>query len=407
MPFLTALSGLNASSTELRVIGNNVANASTVGFKKSRTEFADVFPVSHLGTAADAVGSGVKVASIAQQFTQGILNFTGNALDLGINGNGFFVLSDAGSRVYTRAGQFRTDSAGFVVNGTGQRLQVYQADANGNITGAIGDLYLDPSDIAPSATTKIDVGLNLDASQSVPTTAFDPSDPTSYNHSTSLTIYDSLGIAHLATMYFRKTAANTWDTYLYIDGAAATLGSATRQIDFLSSGALDPSGNTALNFTHTLTNGAANLSLVLDFNSATPITQYGSGFSVNNLIQDGYASGRLRGIDVGGTGIVLARYTNGQSRTLGQVVLADFNNPQGLRQLGDTNWAESADSGAALIGTPGTSSLGLVQGGALEGSNVDLTEQLINMITAQRNFQASAQVITTADAITQTIINIR
>ncbi len=407
MPFRTALSGLNASATELRVIGHNVANAGTVGFKKSRTEFADIYPISSLGTAADAVGSGVKVAAVAQQFTQGILNFTGNALDLGINGNGFFVLSDSGTRLYSRAGQFRTDNAGYVVNSAGHRLQVYQADSSGNITGAIGDLYLDPSDIAPSATTAIDVGVNLDASQSVPSAAFDPTDATSYNHSTSLTIYDSLGSSHLATIYFRKTAANTWDVYLYIDGAAATLGSATRQLNFQSDGSLDTSGNSALAFTHALTNGAANLSLTLDFNSATPITQYGSGFSVNNLVQDGYTSGRLRGIDVAESGIVQARYTNGQNRTLGQVVLADFNNPQGLRQLGDTTWAESADSGAALIGTPGTSSLGLVQGGALEGSNVDLTEQLVNMITAQRNFQANAQVITTADAITQTIINIR
>lgn len=407
MPFRTALSGLNAASTELRVIGHNVANASTVGFKKSRTEFSDVYPASSLGTPANAVGSGVKVASIAQQFSQGVLNFTGNALDLGINGNGFFVLSDAGSLVYTRAGQFRTDRAGYVVNSVGQRLQVYQADASGNITGAVGDLYLDPSDIAPRATTRVNVGVNLDASQMVPTGAFDPADASSYNHSTSLTIYDSLGNDHLARMYFRKTAANTWDVYLYIDGAAATLASATRQLNFLSNGALDTSGNTTLSFTHTLTNGAANLSLTLDFNSATPITQYGSGFSVNNLVQDGYTSGRLRGMDVAETGIVTARYTNGQSRVLGQVVLAHFNNPQGLRQLGDTNWAESADSGAALIGAPGTASLGLIQGGALEGSNVDLTEQLVNMITAQRNFQANAQVITTADAITQTIINIR
>jgi flagellar hook protein FlgE len=407
MPFRTALSGLNASSTELRVIGHNVANASTVGFKKSRTEFADIYPISSLGTASNAVGSGVRVAAISQQFTQGILNFTGNALDLGINGNGFFVLSDSGSRVYTRAGQFRTDNAGYVVNNAGHRLQVYQADASGNITGAIGDLYLDPSDIAPSATSTVEVGVNLDASQNVPVAAFDPTDATSYNHSTSLTIYDSLGSAHLASLYFRKTAANTWDVYLYIDGAAATLASASRQLNFLSNGALDTTGNTTLSFTHPLTNGAANLSLTLDFNSATPITQYGSAFSVNNLVQDGYASGRLSGVDVGETGIVKARYTNGQSRTLGQVVLADFNNPQGLRQLGDTNWAESADSGAALIAAPGTSSLGLIQSGALEGSNVDLTEQLVNMITAQRNFQANAQVITTADAITQTIINIR
>jgi flagellar hook protein FlgE len=407
MPFRTALSGLNASSTDLRVIGHNIANASTTGFKKSRTEFADVYPASNAGTSGNAVGAGVQVSDVAQQFSQGILGFTGNALDLGVNGQGFFMLSDGGSTVYSRSGSFHTDSAGYVENSSGQRLQVYQADTAGNITGAIGDLYLNPADIAPNATTTVDVGLNLDATQVVPTAAFNPADATSYNHSTSLTLYDSLGSSHLATMYYRKTAANNWDVYLYVDGAASTLASATRNINFTSSGALNTAGNTALNFTHALTNGAANLALTLDFNTATPITQYGSGFSVNNLVQDGYTTGRLRGVDVADSGIVYARYTNGQSRALGQVALANFNSPLGLRQLGDTAWAESAESGAALVGAPGTASLGLVQSGALEGSNVDLTEQLVNMITAQRNFQANAQVISTADTITQTIINIR
>jgi flagellar hook protein FlgE len=410
MPFRTALSGLNAASTDLRVIGNNVANAGTTGFKKSRTEFADVYPASNIGTSANAVGSGVQVADIAQQFSQGILGFSSNALDLGINGQGFFLLSDSGSTVYSRAGAFHTDDSGYVINSGNQRLQVYQADAAGNITGALGDLYLDPSDIAPSATTTVDVGVNLDASATAPTAAFDPTDATSYNHSTSLTVYDSLGNSHLATAYYRKTGAGTWDSYLFVNGNPVRGGPpyTADALQFDTTGALTvPAAGTITYPAYNPGTGAANLVLTLDYGSASPSTQYGGSFSVNNLTQDGFASGRLRGVDIGETGLVFARYTNGQSRTLGQVALANFANPNGLRQLGDTAWAESADSGAALVGAPGTSSLGLVQSGALEGSNVDLTEQLVNMITAQRNFQANAQVITTADTITQTIINIR
>lgn len=414
MPFRTALSGLNASAAELRVIGNNVANAGTTGFKKSRAEFADIYPATNLGAASNAIGAGVRVASVTQQFTQGNINFTDNILDLAVNGQGLFRLSDSGAILYSRSGAFQVDSAGFIVNNQQQRLTGFQADAAGNITGALGDLFLDKSDIAPSETTTIDVGVNLNSEAAIipGATVFDPTDPTSYNNSSSLTIYDSLGSSHLATTYYRKTAANTWDTYTFINGneiyGAALPPFTADTITFNPDGSFaTPVGGTVTYPAFNPGTGANNLVLTQDYTAATPTTQYGGTYSINALTQDGFTSGRLSGIDVSDTGILIARFTNGQTRTLGQVALANFSNPQGLQQLGDTTWAETADSGAALAGAPGTASLGVVQSGALESSNVDLTEQLVNMITAQRNFQANAQVISTADAITQTIINIR
>ncbi|NOY62770.1 MAG: flagellar hook protein FlgE [Gammaproteobacteria bacterium] len=538
MPFRTALSGLNAASAELRVIGNNVANASTVGFKKSRAEFADIFATANLGAASNAIGSGVKISNIAQQFTQGNVGFTDNNLDLAISGQGFFRLSDGGVSVYSRAGAFSVDRNGLIVNSADQRLTGFLADSVGNITGAVGDIQIDTSDIAPQATTSVTPGLNIDAGAAIPaapvvsstfllggaqldetagtltTPAFDlvdaygnlvnngtlqftyvgggatrewdvellvggaatapptiasavdigtdsvtlnwdadgggaqnaipitlnttaitsvaggtndvtattngavqgafvASDATTYNHSTSLTIFDSQGASHLATLYYRKTAVpNQWETYLFNDGVQVNGAQANNAdlLQFSTDGSLNAINGTLVPPSSITTppiptsGGAADINLTIDY---TSLTQYGGGFNVNSLAQDGFSSGRLSGIDIDDTGVILARFTNGQSRTLAQIALANFSNTQGLSQMGNGNWAESFSSGPPLIGPPGASSLGLVQSGALEGSNVDLTEQLVNMITAQRNFQANAQVITTADTVTQTIINIR
>jgi flagellar hook protein FlgE len=261
-------------------------------------------------------------------------------------------------------------------------------------------LQLDRSDIAPQATARIDVNANLDASAAPITAAFDPSDAGTYNSSTSLTTYDSLGSPHLTTFYYQKTAANTWDTYMYVDGT--DVGGGANAVDFLDTGVIN--SGSPVNVSFTPAGGAAPMSVTVNLSDTT---QYGSPFSVNGLDQDGFATGRLSGIDISDTGVITSRFTNGQSRTLGQVAVATFNNEQGLRQLGETSWAETYDSGAPLLGAPGTGAAGLIQSGALEGSNVDLTEELVNMITAQRNFQANAQVITTADTVTQTIINIR
>lgn len=408
MPFRTALSGLNAAASDLRILGNNVANASTTGFKKSRAEFADVFASSNLGVTANAIGTGVKVTSVSQQFSQGNIGFTDNNLDLAISGQGFFILDDNGTQVYSRAGTFSVDRSGFVVNNQNQTLIVYGADAAGNITGATGPLQLDTSDIAPSATTSVRADLNLDATSAVPAVAFNVAAPApnQYNNSTSLTVFDSLGSPHLATMYYVKTAtAGQWQTYTYVENSAGTpvlaAGPSVLQYDGLGTITAGATFNATLAAPG---NGANALVLAMDYGQSS---QYGSTFAVNALVQDGYATGRLSGIDIVETGEITARFTNGQSSTLGQVALANFANVQGLRQLGDTQWSETFDSGSALVSAPGSGTLGLVQSGALEGSNVDLTEQLVNLITAQRNFQANAQVITTADTVTQTIINIR
>jgi flagellar hook protein FlgE len=418
MPFRIALSGLNAASSELRVIGNNVANAGTTGFKKSRAEFADIYAASSLGVASNAIGSGVKVASVSQQFNQGNISFTDNNLDLAISGQGFFRLSDNGVSVYTRAGAFGVDRDGYVVNSQKQRLTGYGADNNGNITGALGDLLLSTADLAPNVTSNASLLANLDSrvtpidSTAVP---FDMADPSTYHNSTSFTAYDSLGNPRLTTLYFVKQPAvsaaapagstSEWNMYMSVDGTQinATASSAARTLNFDGSGTLT-TPTQVLTDTIPATGGAAPFAFTLDLAGTT---QFGNNFSVNSVSQDGFTTGRLSGVDIGDTGVVTARYTNGQSKTLAQVALANFGNSQGLRQLGDSTWAESFDSGSALVGAPGTGSLGLIQSGALEGSNVDLTEQLVGMITAQRNYQANAQVIKTADTVTQTIINMR
>ncbi|AXQ30404.1 flagellar hook protein FlgE [Solimonas sp. K1W22B-7] len=406
MTFRIALSGLNAASADLGVTANNIANANTTGFKGSRAQFVDFFPQASGGIADNAIGAGTRLDKVAQQFSQGSVNFTNNNLDLAISGEGFFTLSDNGATVYSRAGAFGTDRNGFVVNANGQRLQVYPPVTGGAAfdTAQLSDLQLATTDNPPAATTTINAGINLPANASVPATAtFSATDPTSYNHTTSVTVYDSLGAPHTANLFFSKTAtANEWSLNMQVDGASA--GPATT-LTYSDSGQLltPANGNIALPPVNTTTGSAPmNLNLALD-NS----TQYGEKFSVSSLRQDGYATGRLTGVEVTDEGIVQARFTNGQATPLGQVALTNFANPQGLQQLGDSTWGETFGSGSALRGQAGGTNFGEIQSGALEASNVDLTEQLVNMITAQRNFQANAQMISTSDQITQTIINIR
>ncbi len=420
MPFRIALSGLNAASSDLKVTGNNIANAGTTGFKSSRTEFGDVYATSLGGVSSTAVGGGVRLSRVAQQFSQGNIQFTNNNLDLAINGEGFFVLNDSGANVYTRSGAFSVDRNGYVVNSSGQRLQIFKpvgTSSNTFNTGSLNDLQISLTEGSPRATSKVDMSVNLDASDTSAgaVSNFSPTDATTYDYSTSYTVYDSLGAEHTATQYFLKdpTAANTWHTWLYVDnGTTATNvtkgGNASVTLEFGADGSLakvDGVAAQTVNYDNlTMTNGANPLSMQLDLSK---MTQYGGDYSVSTLSQNGFATGRLTGLDVSDSGVVSARFTNGQSQSLGKIALANFPNPQGLRQLGDTNWSETFDSGDVLVGEAGTASFGLIQSGALEASNVDIAEQLVNLITAQRNFQANSQVIRTADTITQTIINIR
>jgi flagellar hook protein FlgE len=400
MPFAVALSGLNAASADLSVTANNIANANTMGFKGSRAQFADVFAVG-----AQAIGNGVRLASVQQEFSQGGIDFTDRGLDLAISGEGFFTVSDNGMISYTRAGSFGVDRDGYVVNSQNQRLQVFPRTNAGTFnTGTLQDLRLSTSDSPPQATTTAEFGINLPANATPPAIGvFDPNNAQSFNHSTAMTVYDSLGAPHTITAYFVKTAnPNEWDARFYIDGNA--VGGAVT-MEYSDTGLLtNPAGSSITLPAYVPGTGAAPLTINAGFARST---QYGSTFSVNSLNQDGFTAGRLSGIEVDSTGVIYARYTNGRSDALGQVALSNFSNVQGLRQLGDTSWAETFASGDAVRGAAGTGSFGLIQSGALESSNVDLTEQLVNMITAQRNFQANAQMISTADKVTQTIINIR
>jgi flagellar hook protein FlgE len=405
MPFRIALSGLNAAQSDLNVTANNIANTSTNGFKGSRTEFADLFAVSLQGVSSNASGNGVRVAAVTQQFAQGNIEFTDSNLDLAMSGQGMFILSDNGALAYTRAGAFQMNRDGYVVNSAGQRLQVYPPIAGGGFnTGGLGDLRLLTTDSAPAATANVEYVLNLPANAAVPPiTPFNPNDPNTFNQATSLTLFDSLGATHTGTMYFTKTAtANQWTAQLAIDG---TLTGPAQTLTYSNTGLLTaPVGGQLAFPAYTPTTGAANMQVTVDLSQST---QFGGNFAVNSVTQDGYTTGRLIGIDISDTGIVNARFTNGNSQPLGQIAVANFANPQGLQQLGNTQWAETFSSGQALRGQAGNSGFGLVQSGALESANVDVTEQLVNMITAQRNFQANAQMISTADQITQTIINMR
>lgn len=612
MSFNTALTGLKAASSDLDIIGNNVANTGTTGFKRSRGDFKDIYAASVLGSSSNAIGAGVRLASVQQQFTRGAVSFTENNLDLAINGSGFFVLNNGGTHLYSRSGAFNKDEGGYLVDSGNRRLMGFLADAAGNIGGTVGDLQISGGNQLPRATQNVDFSFNLDSSatlapeQWVGTSSFGGASPEvmSYNYSTSSTVYDSLGNSHSLNLYMIKTSSpNIWDTRVQVDGVdvytldakpnsytskptplsnvaslptigatdltlngvpipipstdgvssvdpslsaiaishainttTATTGiTATVNPTVLNLGLFTPGTLSGTNFTVNGTNVAATdmTTLLTSLNaisgisavdnngqviltasdgrnievktagnvtgasfsnfdlgqgakdqvqrgtytmsSSAPIdmagdapanaglyagtvyapfkqyfnsdgsfnatfsepitvamypvdtsgapngalapqsltvaihasTQFGAAFAVHSADQDGYTTGELDTLDIDATGVIYGRYTNGQAKALGRVALANFANTQGLQPMGDTSWGETFNSGTALIGTPGTNNLGLLQSGALEESNVNLTEELVDLIVAQRNFQANAQAIRTEDAATQAIINIR
>jgi flagellar hook protein FlgE len=503
MSFNIGLSGMRAASSDLNVTGNNIANAGTAGFKQSRAEFSDVYAASVMGSGRNQQGSGVLLANVSQQFAQGNITYTGNALDMAVNGNGFFVTSNGGERGYTRAGYFGTDNQGFIVNNAGHRLQGYPVDAAGNLqNGVMSDLRVLTANQAPQATSAITQRFNLNSALTSPpawqasytqsqqaaydgafnTTlnafgqaaydaailadpadlpaadaaraaalalpaniatatsdavaartanqaaalasangTFDPSNPDTYSSSTSLNIYDTQGNAHVLTQYFVKTGSNTWDMRVLVDGRnpldPSSTAAMTQTLNFSDSGQLNPTnGNFVLSgWVPAASNGgtppvwAAN-----GANSAPSInldmmgsSQYATSFAVSSVSQNGFTTGQLSGLEIDDSGVLFARYTNGQSMAQGQVVLADFANVQGLTPQGNTGWSQSYASGEPVIGTPRSGTLGALQAGALEDSNVELSDQLVNLIVAQRNYQANAKTIETESAITQTIINLR
>ena len=367
MAFQTGLSGLNAASQNLDIIGNNISNSGTVGFKQSRALFSDVFANSLNGSSSTSIGIGTKVAAIEQEFTQGAISTSSNPLDMAVNGKGFFRLSDSGAASYTRNGQFHLDNAGYVVTSNNLQVTGYGVDSNGTVVPtAPGPLQISSSQLAPTVTSNFATSLNLDARQSVPSNGvFNTADPTSFNNTTSGTVIDSLGNSHVFTMYFVKTAtAGQWDLHATVDGGATstvdlggtpippalTGAGVPVQLNFDTSGAL----TTAMPITPvalTVTGGANPVSMDLNFSGST---QYGAGFAVNSLVQDGFASGRLAGFNIGADGVIVGNYTNGQSKNLGQFVLANFADPSGLSPLGNGRWEETSASGLPVVGTPGS-----------------------------------------------------
>jgi flagellar hook protein FlgE len=405
MGFQQGLSGLNAAAKSLDVIGNNVANASTVGFKQSQAQFADVYANSLAGGGNQA-GIGVRVATIAQQFAQGNITTTNNSLDMAVSGSGFFRMSSNGTISYSRNGQFQLDKTGYIVNSQGARLTGFLPNAAGVIVPtAPADILISTADLLPNPTTAVTAGLNLNATSVAPLTApFNPNNAATFNNSTSSTIYDSLGGSHVASLYFVKTGINTWDAYLTVDGVNTEPANARlTAMNFNTNGTLAFPG-AAVTSTAFTPPGAAAQTLSIDFGDTS---QFGTAFGVNSLSQNGFTSGHMTGFSTGADGMITGRYSNGQTRTLGQVVLANFSNAQGLQPLGGNQWAETASSGTPLVGTPGSASLGVLQTSAVEDSNVDLTAELVNMITAQRVYQANAQTIKTQDQVLQTIVNLR
>jgi len=446
MSFSTALSGLNAATADLNVKSNNIANVNTTGFKESRAEFGDVFAVSAFGTSSKtAIGSGVVLNNVAQQFNQGNLEFTDNGLDLALSGEGFFAMAptlDSGEVIYTRAGAFGVNKDGYIVNSQGNFLRTFPVDANtGAITAtsmtAAQPLQLPASQGAPEATTQLKMSTNLPSNATAlgvgGAVAIDPFDPTTFTNSTSATVFDSLGNEHIVTTYYQKidstvtTPVNTdnqWKMDVYIsssdikqpstpapvgvapDQLVKLGGAASTVINFNPDGTLVTPSQTSLTLAGgtELKSGAADQTIVLDLAGST---QNSGGFSVGSLTVNGFDTGRLTGVEVSEDGLVRATYSNGQAVPIGKIALARFANPQALNKLGNTAWKETTDSGPVIAGEAGTGNFGQIQSGALETSNVDLTKELVGLITAQRNFQANSKAIETNNAITQTIINLR
>jgi flagellar hook protein FlgE len=508
MSFQQGLSGLNGAAKSLDVIGNNIANASTVGFKGAQAQFADVYASSLNGAGGVTAGIGTKVSTIAQQFTQGNIESSNNSLDVAINGQGFFRTVSSGMVQYTRNGQFSLDKDGYMTNAQGAKLTGYSTGPSGEIlAGAPTPVQISTADIKPVSTTKVGIEMNLDSRVPAPTvTPFDATDPNSYNKQSPVDVYDTLGNPHVLSTFYVKNPAEpgAWNVYAANDGtevtnlkvaqasqadpasvaaraawnaatqavppvaatiatalanyataasaavasAAGTAGGASSQAAILAAGtdAAKVAGNSpelvdkailasvkvpavpvgtlrfdengALNAATTANGGKFGVDLPIYPSTGseptqtmeiayTGTTQYGTATSDKKLVQDGYTAGHLQRFSIGKEGIILGQYSNGQSKPLGQVVLANFANTNGLEPLGNNAWAESANSGTPLIGTPNSGSFGVMQSSAVETSNVDLTAELVNMITAQRVYQANAQTIKTQDSVLQTLVSMR
>ncbi|MFM2449008.1 MAG: flagellar hook protein FlgE [Pseudomonadota bacterium] len=434
MSFQQGLSGLNTTSKNLEVIGNNIANANTFGAKSSRAEFSDMYANAVSGTS-NSIGIGVALASVSQQFTQGNITATDNPLDIAINGQGFFQLANSPNDEsvirYSRNGQFKTDKDGHIVNNQGQALMGYDLDKNGNrVSSEAGALKIPVTGIQAAKTESMSMTFNLDSRlPTIPTTVdIDFNDPSTYNRSTSMTVYDANGHSIPVTYYFKKIAEKQWEVYASANNTSLQGGATptpVAEIEFPADGSPPiPSGTgstvgvTFAPATTAETDGKGVFSDIpsafdpeLDLTGITmdfsKITQYASAFGVTESTQDGNRPGELSGLSFSNDGKLVVRYSNGVTRAAAEIDLVNFRNPQGLQPTGGNGWAQTASSGDPNPGRPGEGGLGVLQSGALEESNVDLTAELVNMITAQRAYQANAQTIKTMDQVLQTLVNLR
>ena len=453
MSFNIALSGLNASQKDLDTTANNIANVNTYGFKESRAEFADVYSSSVFSNGKTKVGEGVTTSDVAQQFNQGSFLFTNNSLDMGVDGEGFFATSanvDDLNVNLTRAGAWKLDDNNYVVNSNGEFLRVFPVNPDGTVSSvalaSTQPLQIPTSAGDPTPTSSIDISVNLPSGTQRPDDGagnpvnFDHTDPSTYNASTSVTTYDSLGQSYVMTTYYRKenlspapSNPNHWEVYYTVSNGtdttpvnilggdsdangAAARGQLGHSIVFNSDGSLQsinggnpvlseelgtaPPGGAGIDL------GGADVTQQIAVNQFNP-TQYASPFEVKALSQDGITVGRLTGIDIATNGLVQATYSNGFTEPLGKIALVTVANAQGLSQTGNTSWQTTQASGNALAGEPDSGSYGKIRSGTLEQSNVNLTTELVDLITAQRNFQANSRALEVNNTITQNILQIR
>lgn len=406
MAFQQGLSGLNSASRNLDVIGHNIANANTVGMKSSRAEFAELY-ASSINSGGANKGIGVTVATVSQMFTQGNITVTGNDLDLAINGNGFFeVQQPNGTMAYTRAGMFKLDREGNIINQQGGQLMGYPTDADGNRLSFDAQPLTLPTGapIPARQTSSVVAQFNLDARAPIAASVTPPTPVTTYG--TSLVAYDPQGMEVPVGLAFTKTANNTWEVYASINGGALAPLAPPVNLNFNADGTIDPASITPPP-TITLTSPndpAVTFPVTLDLTAAS---QFGTDFAIHDLDQDGYFPGEFVGLNIDESGVVTGRYSNGETRAAGQVALVNFRNSQGLSPSSGGNWSATFASGEPVRGEPGAGNFGGIRSGALEDSNVDLTAELVNMMTAQRTYQANAQTIKTQDQVLQTIVNLR
>lgn len=404
MAFSQGISGLSVAAANLDIIGNNIANSGTVGFKSAAATFQDVY-------AGSRVGLGASVSGVVQNFTQGVTQTSSRPLDVAIlNGDGFFrMASPSGEVMYSRNGQFTRDNNGYIVNAGGLQLTGYGVSANGTINGGTpAPIQIPSASMTPKATTTIGAEFNLDARLATPTkTPFNAADSDTFNYSNALgPIYDSLGNPHELGAYFVKTAANSWNVYAAADGATLNGGAAVATYTFDTAGNMTAPASGTFNIAGlTFPNGSAAMNMTVDL---TKTTQFGNTNAINALRQDGYTSGQLTAFSINPDGTITGTYSNEKTQLLGQVVLSSFANANGLEPMGENVWKETQASGQALTGTPGAGTkLGSLAAGALEASNVDLTSELVNLIVAQRSYQANAQTVKTQDQVMQTLMQIR